>query len=567
MKKTFFVLFTLIELFFIKRSEAQSLPVGTPVMDDYFRREQLLGHVDSAFSFTIRPISSASSLKVADLFYPDSNKHNGSNLIRSTKTVFANGHGLFQVLPFSWQQQVNTNHPYGWNDGPMISARGYQTMVSGGFYIKLGPLSVQLRPEYVYAANNNFNGFTSGHSVTDIYNYFFGFFRLIDMPEKFGNGNYNKAYLGQSNVKLTFGAVALGLSNENLWWGPGINNALVLTNNAPGFKHITINTTRPVKTFLGSFEGQIIGGRLNASGFEPLLTGDLNYQANRPKDWRYFSGLNINYHPKWVNGFTLGLTRTFNVYSKSVKGFGLEGYIPFFIPYQKKSINNGVADTAARDQITSVYARWLFKKAQAEVYFEYGLEDNSYNIRDFIGSPDHSRAYIFGFRKFVPIINSHDQKILIGAEITQTSQHLDNTIRETGLWYINYQLLDGHTQNGQVLGAGTGPGSNIQSFNLSWVLGLKQIGVTFDRFEHEVDYSNLYFPSINGYSRKWVDYSFGLKGDWDYKNLLFNAKIQAVKSLNYEWILKDYDPSKSDFYIPHNDVFNLYAQLGITFRF
>ena len=35
---------------------AQFLPVGTPVLEDYYRRAQLLGEIDSSISFTSRPI-------------------------------------------------------------------------------------------------------------------------------------------------------------------------------------------------------------------------------------------------------------------------------------------------------------------------------------------------------------------------------------------------------------------------------------------------------------------------------------------------------------------------------
>ncbi|SFT27826.1 capsule assembly Wzi family protein, partial [Mucilaginibacter polytrichastri] len=428
---------------------------------------------------------------------------------------------------------------------------------------------IQLRPEYVYAANPAFNGFASGHGDADLTSYY-SQRNLIDWPERFGTSAYNKAFLGQSSIRLTFGPMSVGVSSENLWWGPGIQNSLVLTNNAPGFNHITINTVRPINTFLGSFEGQVIAGRLENSGYPALLTTSLsngtNLAVQKRDDWRYFTGFNINYHPKWVPGFTLGLIRTFNSYYDDVKTGGFSAYVPFFIPYQKKDSNNGVGDLFPRDQITSLYARWLFTKAEAEVYFEYGLEDNSYNLADFVGSPEHSRAYVFGFRKLIPVNVDKNQRVLISSEITQTSQPVDRFLRETALWYSNYQLLQGHTHEGQILGAGTGPGSNIQYFDISWVSGLKKLGLEFQRYEHDVDYSSLYLPAINGNSRKWVDLAFGLHGDWSYKNLLFNAKLQGVKSLNYEWILKDYD-SANTYYIPHNDVFNLHTELGVTYRF
>jgi hypothetical protein len=543
--------------------KAQSLPVGTPVLDDYYRRTQLLGKVDTNLSFTVRPIFPSLKSNIHDVYDPDSSLKR-DHWVSTGPTSFAKGHGAFQILPLTWQQQFNSDHPYGWNDGAMIPAKGYQTMVSGGFFFKYGPLTIQLRPEFVYAANPSFTGFGTGHTDGDLVKYYI-YANQIDWPERFGNGPYKKAFWGQSSIRLTFGAISVGLSNENVWWGPGIRNALILSNNAPGFKHITINTVRPIKTAIGSFEGQLIAGRLDASGVLPLnvttLSDGSSVYVPKRDDWRYYTGVNINYHPKWISGLTLGLTRTFNAYHGDVKG--LSGYVPFFVPYQKVNTDDG--DPFPRDQYTSFYARWLFTKAQAEVYFEYGLNDNSYNYRDFLGSPDHSRAYLFGIRKMLPFGGSKDQHLLFSAEVTQLSQTPDRLVRDALGWYMHNGVNDGQTNLGQILGAGTGNGGNLQSMDLSWVSGLKKIGFSFERYEHNVDFYRTAFTDINGNSRKWVDLAFALNGEWNYKNLIFNAKLQEIQSLNYEWILKDYVPGQ--YYIPHNTVYNLHAELGITFRF
>ncbi|HVW97761.1 MAG TPA: capsule assembly Wzi family protein [Mucilaginibacter sp.] len=568
MRKVFFKLsIALIFASFFKLSvHAQSVAVGTPAVDDYYRRMQLLGQIDSSVSFTIRPINPDKlQNKIYDVYDPDSSLSR-DNWVHTGPYSFANGAGKFQILPFTWIQQYNSDHPYGWNDGPMIPAKGYQTMISGGFYFKYGPLSIQLRPEFVYAANPSFAGFATGHGDADIAKYY-DFYNKIDLPERYGSGSYSKSFLGQSSINLTFGPANIGLSNENIWWGPGIRNSLILSNNAPGFKHLTVNTIRPVNTFLGAFEGQIIAGRLDASGFTPLEVTKLSNGSNLVKkkrtDWRYYTGININYHPKWIPGLTLGLIRTFNAYSSDVNT--ISEYIPFFFPYQKQNTANNNGDPIPRDQETSLYARWLFKKAHAEVYFEYGLNDNSYNFRDFIGSPEHSRAYVFGLRKMIDL-NKKDQHILFSGEIIQLSQTVDRIVREAGYaWYVHSDVTQGVTNLGQVLGSGTGPGGNFQSLGVSWVSGLKDFGVTFERYEHNVDFSDAYLSDINGNSRKWVDYSIGVKGNWNYKNLIFSATIEDIKSLNYEWVLKDYDPSV--YYIPHNTVYNLHAVLGLTFRF
>jgi hypothetical protein len=563
MKKIFFVLAVslFINVFLVSKVRAQSLSVGTPVLEDYYRRAQLLGGVDSVLSFAVRPLLSNIELKTKNIFDPDSTLKGGVFL-------FGGKHGVFKILPITWLQQFNSDHPYGWNDGAMIPARGYQTMVSGGFYLKYGPLSIQFRPEYVYANNTSFNGYDAGHTGQDLIDYY-SFHNAVDWPERYGTTAYKKAFLGQSSIRLTFGPMSVGLSNENLWWGPGIQNALVLTNNAAGFKHLTINTIKPIKTYFGHFEGQLIAGHLDNSIYPSLLTTSLPggpslYETKRDS-WRYFTGFNINYHPKWLPGFTVGVIRTFNAYYDDVKNSGFSSYFPFFTSYTKQNINSGVGDLFPRDQITSLYGRWLFKKAQAEIYFEYGWEDNLYNLADLTLSPEHSRAYILGFRKFIPFNGRKDQHILISSEITQTSQHTERSIREVGLWYVNYQLLHGHTHDGQTLGAGTGTGGNIQSIDISWVSGLKKIGISVERYEHDVDFSEIYLPPVNGNSRNWVDFAFALKTEWNFKNLLINAKLQEVKSFNYEWILKDYDPGQ--YYIPHNNVYNFHGELGVTYRF
>jgi hypothetical protein len=566
MKKIFFILCVVCAFtdgLLQSKVNAQSVPVGAPVLDDYYRRMQLLGKVDSTISFTVRPLS-ASALKVDNVFDPDSALRR-NHWVEAPPATFANGRGVFQLLPLSWQQQFNSDHPYGWDEAPMIPAKGYQTMLSGGFYFKYGPLSIQLRPEYVFAANPPFNGFASGHTGQDLINYY-NFFNDIDEPERFGNGAYSKAFWGQSSIALTFGAISMGLSNENIWWGPGIRDALIFSNNAPGFKHATLNTVRPIKTGIGYFEGQIIAGRLDGSGLPPLgvtsLPDGQNLYITKPDEWRYVTGYNINYHPKWIPGLTVGWIRTFLAYYADVKTQGVRAYAPFLFNLFKKTVGYGYP----LKQETSLYARWLFPKAQAEVYFEWGRDDNAVDLRDFLLSPDHARAYIFGLRKMFPVNGSGDQHILFSTEITQLSQSPDRLVRNSGSWYMGvHNILQGNTNDGQVLGAGIGPGGNLQSMDIDWVSGLKKFGIQIERYEHDVDFYQRYFPDINGNSRSWVDLAFGLTGEWTYKNLLFDAKLEEVESLNYEWILKNYNPGQ--YYIPNNTVYNLHAELGVTFRF
>ena len=516
---------------------SQSLPVGTAVLEDYYRNKQLLGAMDSSISYTVRPIFP--SLK-SGMVNPDSIL-NGDFWTRYTDTASQILKTSFAILPVSWKQQYNSAIPYGWNDGGMIPSKGFQTMLSAGVFASIGPLSVQLRPEYVYAQNSAFQ-------TIDIYG------GRPDLPARFGESAYSEVTWGQSSIRLNWKAISLGISNENLWWGPGMRNSLLMSNNARGFKHITLNSVRPIHTSAGSLEFQVIAGRLDGSGFSTL--------ENDPKysDWRYLSAAVISYQPKWVPGLFLGLTRGFQAYSNDIKKLG--DYIPFFIPYQKAN-RDVLEEPFGRDQLTSVFARWLFVKAHAEVYFEFGANDNAYNFRDFIGSPEHSRAYTFGFSKITSLRGMNaDEFIKINAEVTQMSQTADRLVREAGYWYQHGQVFHGYTHKGEVLGSGIGPGGNLQSLSLSWLRGIKSLGLQFERYIHNDDYYNAVIGDLNGRSRRWVDLSVAAQGAWNYKNFIFNSQLQLIRSVNYQWRQVNLIPST-----PTYNGVNFHGKLGFSYFF
>jgi hypothetical protein len=542
--------------------QAQSIPVGSTALEDYYRRQQLLGKTDSAASFTARPLFPVNNKNV---FYPDStekefNKHDPSTSWRD-KSGF-NGY----LLPLSLQTQTNSNHPYGWNDGAMIPAKGLQTMFSAGIYAQYGILTIQLRPEFVTAANKSFDNLNVKQNSTldaryyDVYN-------NIDLPVQFGTGSYTKIYWGQSSIRLNYKSLSVGVSTENLWWGPGIRNSLLMSNSAPGFKHFTFNTTTPIQTAIGSFEGQFIIGRLENSGYPPITPGRTYFNnplyIAKPTDWRYLSGFVVSWQPKWVPGFFLGMTRSAQSYSKDLGGFG--SYLPFFSPFKAVSGDEAINQ---RDTRSSLFTRWVWPEEQAEIYFEYGIDNNTNTVRNSLLQPNDGRAYIVGIRKMLPFNAKGDEHIMISIEATQLGE--TNTDKVLGLteWYVNPYIRQGYTNRGESLGAGIGPGANLQTLDISWVKGLKRIGLQLERYLHNDDFYYYTFNDTQDWRRHWVDLSAALNGEWNYKKFIFNAKLMGVYSLNYQWYL---DPSLervgAPYYVPGQTKFNLQAQAGLTYRF
>src|SRR5690606_40730853 len=76
------------------------------------------------------------------------------------------------------------------------------------------------------------------------------------------------------------------------------------------------------------------------------------------------------------------------------------------------------------------------------------------------------RATLF---PYTTLFRSADDLIQVDAEVTELAYNATNFLRESPTWYTHHVVRDGYTHQGQVLGAGIGPGSNVQSIDVSWV--------------------------------------------------------------------------------------------------
>ncbi len=547
-------------------SIAQSLPVGTPVLEDSYRRAQLLGKLDSSISFSVRPLHKNALLESGT---------DGNDQAFAQNNLYSSPSGLnIEVLPIMWQHQITTGFPYGWNDGSMIPNVGYQTQFSAGIYAEYKFLSIQLRPEFVYAQNRYYLGFDG--KTKPSWQAWYEFYNNIDMPEHFGEGGYTKLFAGQSSIRFNYKALSAGISTENIWWGPGIRNSLLMSNTAPGFLHATINTTRPIRSNIGSFEGQFIVGKLNESGFTPTRQGFAahydEYYIPKPETWRYISGLTIAWQPKWVSGLSVGFAQSFIV-NRSDQGKELADYLALpFMGYQSRYNRDDPSKTGTseqlkkRDAYISFFGRWMMPKGNAEIYFEYGRNDLPWDNRDFMVQIEHSRAYTVGFRKLVPI-NRESEFIQLALEATQTESSRTKQVRTSPTWYINNTVRHGYTHRGQLLGAGIGPGSNMQSLGVSWVRGVKQLGIQAERL---VRLNDFYHRASGDIRRNWVDLGISAVAEWDIGRFIVMGKLNHVHAYNYQYELieKTNQQSKYDFWrFTPVDNRGFQLQLGTMYRF
>lgn len=498
--------------------KAQNIPVGSiDMIEQRSRNEQLLGNSNPLISHTLRPIE--------------------LQLIDTTKTDQIDSKKLItKTLPITLTQQYNTFGPYSWNDGPMIPAKGYQTFTTAGMYTQYGIFSAQLKPEYVYAINPSYEIFPVTESNTARYANL-PYLNQTDLPVLFGEKSYSKLRWGQSNIKINIKKFSAGLSTENLWWGPGTKNSLTMSNTAPGFLHFTLNTNKPVETIIGSFEGQIISGKLEGSGLSSpksqFIIDGVDYEIPKSNSWRYINGLSINYHPKWIPGLFIGLNRTIQVYRTDM-GHTFSDYLPIFDPFQKKNLPE--EDGKNRDQLASLFFRWAMKESKFEFYGESGWNDHSATIWDLYDSPEHSRAYLFGFNKLFMLNKDKNKYLKVNFETTYLEQSADRLVRPAGAWYLHGIILHGYTNQGQVLGAGIGPGSNLQTLDFS-VWEKDQVwGVQIERYAHNMDF---YYDAYTDYNHKWVDIALSTYAYKKYGNLGIQGKINFSQMRNYQYQFED----------------------------
>jgi hypothetical protein len=307
-----------------------------------------------------------------------------------------------------------------------------------------------------------------------------------------------------------------------------------MSNNAQGFLHFTFNTTRPLKTAVGSFEFQLIAGRLDEDSAANMPYEHLHLKkAQFTDDWRYINGLVLSYQPSFIPNFFVGFSRSFQMYHTDfvLQPSIIEQYLPVFTAIFKNSTDN--EDVKARDQAISVFTRMVFPKNHAEFYFEYGWNDHSANTRDFFLDPEHSSAYIVGGKKLIPL--RKNRWLEISGELTQMAQSTDYLVRTAGNWYEHSIISQGLTNHGQILGAGSGMGNNVQTLTVNWLDGIKKLGVIIQRVQHDPtglhgDFANV---GLRGYA--WNELAFGLQSRWEFKKLLASVELQHTWSDNYAW--------------------------------
>jgi hypothetical protein len=412
-------------------------------------------------------------------------------IVRSTSSLVWSGPELTDgVRLIAPQLQLVTNSaiPYSRNDGGLWAGRGSSTRISGGMAAKLGFLRIVIAPEILATQNDSFPPRTDAvipspaippNRSSFSYPWYANGPYSIDMPLRFGNKARGQLRPGQSSIIADVGSLSFGFSTENEWWGPGIDNALLLSNNAPGFPHLLLRSSHPLETILGNVEFRWLVGGLSQSAFFDTATKNNS---------RSISTTVVAIRPRGLENLSVGLARSVvgsssgwrEIPFRWLEVFHNTGHPNDGAPYDSTLHPGG------RDQLYSLFARWVLPASGAEVYGEWGRLDFPRNLRDLLVQPNRGQAYTLGLQwtrpAFTPTGRFHFR-----IENTSLEQSLAQRNRFAGVWYTSRRVLQGFTNEGEVLGAAVGPGSSGQAMEFNYLSRSGYFGLEFGRTRYNED--------------------------------------------------------------------------------
>ena len=397
---------------------------------------------------------------------------------------------------------MNSAIPFSQNDGALWAGKGLSTRTLLGFKVESPHLRLIVAPEIILSSNNDWvlrHDFYVESLPPDRSPYDFPFYVgdfTIDQPMRFGDKPIRKIDLGQTTAMWSSDRVAFGFSNENQWWGPGIRNAIVLSNNAPGFPHLFVRTARPLKTSVGDVEMRWLVGGLKESAFFDTATSNNS---------RSLASIAATLQTRWDPNLSFGFARS--VYATAT------GWSQ--VPWRWLDVFSRTSGTDSasvrKDHFYSLFGRWVFPSDGVELYAEWARLLVPTGLSDFLVAPNHTQGYTVGLQWRG--LSWREGDFRLQGEITQLEQSATFRDRQGPSWYTSTRVIQGYTNRGEMLGASIGPGASSQFLALDYLKTDWRLGTFAGRVRWNEDvHSNYGFPAYAAYCNHDVSLYGGVRG-------------------------------------------------------
>lgn len=454
-------------------------------------------------------------------------------------SVIYKNEDYFDTHDLMLKMSYNSTYPRGYNDGPVWKGKGLTLEAQGGFSGQKGKLSYTIYPTIFFSQNAGY--LQSPIVKTDVSRNAYQFIpdgRSIDWVQRFGGSPFFYFHPGQSEVRMKWGKFITSLSTQNYSVGPSIHNPIILSRQGAGFPHVRLGTEpfdltiKNLKT--GIWEVNFLFGLLSESAY---------FDNNSENNNRYFNGMFIAYQPKFLPQLTVAFNRALYKNTQFFEPWDLLSTIHIF---DSGTRGDTIDTNDTFDQLASLSFSWNLPESGFRAYLEFARNDFSGKLIRFIKEPEHSRAYTVGFEKSIPTASG--KKVVINYEHTNLSRNHTFLYQPEPTYYAHHINRQGYTHEGQLLGAGIGPGSNSGHLNVRIISEKKTVGFSFERIELNKDY---FVVNIQDRERHDIEYSLGF--NLQKETALMFYGFESVFSYNF-----------SRYYL-YNKL-NLYLALATRFK-
>tara|TARA_Y100000590_G_C15747715_1_gene1022835 strand:- start:260 stop:1456 length:1197 start_codon:yes stop_codon:yes gene_type:complete len=358
-------------------------------------------------------------------------------------------------------------------------------------------LNFSLEPFYFYSQNKDFQELDRE-----------GIFDRLNDVRYFNETPFVRFGLRESNIYLSFNEIGIGLSNSNMWLGPGIHTSLTMTNNTTGFPHLMIGTIREKRYDNIGFNFRYIFSQLDKSNGQP-----------------YYSILvsAITFYTDPI--ITIGFNR--NILLSSDNNKIIDRFDASTVIF--RSISN--IDHAY--QTLATYLTIVFPNSGLKVFFELGTTERWEDFIDFINYPDHGIGSIFGFRQYGLLNNNN---LVMGFEYARLLLSSFWDKRPTSNWYGN-PLFDYSSYDGYRWAAHSGSDSDDlyfyfgyqnKKFSFISAFNFERHGIVYTRppevkMEFKIDFSynwNKYNLNVI-FEREWLEHAGFVPNKWRNSNVIW----------------------------------------------
>ena len=245
---------------------------------------------------------------------------------------------------------------------------------------------LNIEPYYYLGQNqyvNNVNRkFQIDHAEKDIFN-------VLNDNRYFTDHPYVSHGFRESQLFFHYKEIGFGISNANMWWGPGIHASLTMTNNTTGFPHLMIGTLNEKRIRNIGINVRYIFSELNKVLGNPYYTA-LVWTARFYTRPIITLGLSRNY----LSG-GLPTDRPFTIWDAALLPFE-----SLFIDTKIKNSEDEFGPHDFWDQTMAGFFTFNFPNSGLMLFLELGTDDHRQNWMDLRSQPEHNSASIIGLRKY-----------------------------------------------------------------------------------------------------------------------------------------------------------------------